>query len=99
MKSRGYISEKMNVAISCMCGDGTFKQRLENATMSALILLEDDDLFGDSIEHLSGDLTFILNWTKRNMVNGIIQQEPDKLQRKQLIEKMIRVLNASSAHE
>lgn len=88
MSSPGYVWEKMYVAVSCLCGDGSFKTRLENATVSALIRLNDDDLSGE----LGGDLAHILNWTKRNMVGGSIQKEPNELEKKELIEKMLHVL-------
>lgn len=92
MSSPGYVWEKMHVAIDCMCDDGPFKRRLENATVSALVRLKDDDLTGE----LSEDLKFILGWTKENLVGGTIQREPNELERKQLIEKMLHVLVETS---
>ncbi len=81
----------MNVAVRCLCGDGSFKARLENATVSALIHLN-DDLSGE----LAEDLKYILNWTKENMEDGIIQQEPDEHERKTLIDKMLHVLHETT---
>ncbi|MGH8491238.1 MAG: hypothetical protein ACREXS_20840 [Gammaproteobacteria bacterium] len=56
--------------------------------MSALMRLNDDDLSGE----LAGDLAHILGWTKRNMVAGSIQREPNELEKKELVEKMLHVL-------
>lgn len=88
MTSRSYVWQKMYVAVSCLCKEGSFKERLENATLSALIRLEEEDLDED----LSEDLKFILNWTKNNMVDGKIQKEPDEIERNVLIEKILHVM-------
>ncbi len=88
MSSLGYVWEKMYVAIGCLCGDGSFAARLENATISALIHLEEDDLTGE----LGQDLKYILGWTKNNILGGSIQKEPDELERNELIEKMLHVM-------
>lgn len=88
MNSPNYVWEKMYVAINCLCdGDDPFISRLENATISALSKLEDNDLEGE----LAEDLRFIFEWTKNNMINGKIQKEPDELKRKELIEKMLHI--------
>jgi len=88
MSSPDYVWEKMYVGIGCLCGDGPFISRLENATISALARLKDDDLRGE----LAEDLTFILRWTKNNITGGTIQEEPDELDRNKLIEKMLHVM-------
>jgi len=88
MSSPNYIWEKMYVAIDCLCGDGPFKERLESATVSSLIRLNDDDLNGE----LHDDLKYILDWTKRNISDGNIQKEPNEPERKKLIEKILHVL-------
>lgn len=89
MSSSNYVWEKMHVAISCLCDEGNFKTRLANATVSALVRLDDDDLSGE----LKQDLKYILDWTKGNLMNGVIQREPNELERKKLIEKMLHVLH------
>ena len=86
--SVNYVNEKIHVAVECLCGEGSFKKRLEDATVSALTRLEDKDLTGD----LSKDLKYILDWTKWNMEGGVIQTEPNEEERGQLIEKMLNVL-------
>ena len=86
--SEGYVWEKMVVAVECLCGDGTFMSRLENATCSALIRLEESDLDGA----LGEDLKFVLSLTSRNILSGKFQHEPDELERKKLVEKMLHVL-------
>ena len=91
MSSLNYVCEKMHVAIDCLCGDGPFISRLENATISALIRLKDDDLTGE----LAEDLKYILVWTKNNITDGKIQKEPDELERGKLIEKMLHVMLAT----
>lgn len=88
MSSPGYVWEKLYVAIDCLCGDGPFVSRLENATISSLIRLEESDLTGEIAE----DLIFILKWTKNNLINGSLQKEPDELERGKLIEKMLHVM-------
>jgi len=88
MSSPNYVWEKMHTAIDCLCGDGPFISRLENATISALVRLEDDDLTGE----LAEDLKFILGWTKNNIIGGKIQKEPDELEKNKLIEKMLHVM-------
>lgn len=88
MSSPGYVWEKLYVAIDCLCEDGSFVSRLENATVSSLVRLEESDLTGENAE----DLTFILKWTKHNLINGKIQKEPDELERHKLIEKILHVM-------
>ena len=85
MSSPHYVWEKMYVAVDCLCGDGPFINRLKNATVSALMRLEDDDLAGE----LAEDLKFILGWTKKNVVEW---REPNELERRELIEKMLHVM-------
>jgi hypothetical protein len=88
MSSPSYVWEKMYVAIDCLCREGSFVKRLENATASALIRLENTDLTGD----LAEDLKFILAWTRDNIAGGKLQNEPNELQRKELVEKMLHVM-------
>lgn len=88
MSSPNYVWEKMYVAVDCLCGDGQFKKRLENATVSGLIQLNDDDLSGE----LRDDLKYVLDWTKRNITEGHLQKEPNELERKMLIDKILHVL-------
>jgi len=90
--STNYIWEKMYVAVNCLCGEGSFKERLENATISALIRLHDEDLTGE----LKEDLEYIFNWTNRNIENGKILREPGELERKKLIEEMLHVLTETT---
>lgn len=92
MNSSDYVWEKMYAAICCLCSDGSFKSRLADATISALIRLDDEDLPGE----LGQDLKYILDWTKRNMVDAVIQREPGELERAKLIEKMMHVLNETT---
>ena len=88
MNSPNYVGEKMREAIECLCGDGSFAKRLENATVSALFILDQKDLTGE----LADDLKFILKWTKANIVGGKLQMEPGEMERKKLIEKMLHVM-------
>jgi hypothetical protein len=94
MNSNDYIWEKMLVAIECLCGEGSFKSRLENATNSALIRLRDDDAKGKMKE----DLEYIFELTRRNIKAGKILKEPDELERKKLIEKMLHILLETTRH-
>ncbi len=86
--SKDYVWEKMFVAVDSLCGEGSFKSRLENATVSALMRLEDNDLAGE----LADDLKYVLDWSKRNMKGGLLQKEPNELERSRLIEKMLHIL-------
>ena len=88
MNSQSYVWEKMYDAVDCLCGAGTFGERLAGATISALIRLDVSDLSGE----LAADLAFILKWTKHNLKGGAAIQLPDDLERKELIEKMLHVL-------
>ena len=88
MGSPNYVWEKMYVAIGCMCSDGSFTSRLENATISALTRLEENDLTGK----LGEDLKYILGWTKKNIVGGKIQRDLDELERNKLVEKMLHIM-------
>jgi hypothetical protein len=78
----------MYATIDCLCDDGPFMKRLESATTGALVHLNDDDLVGE----LAEDLRFILRWTKLNVVGGRIQKQPNELERKTPIEKMLHVM-------
>jgi len=88
MTSPDYVWDKMYVAIDCLCGPGSFVDRLEDATISSLVRLDEDDLTGE----LAEDLKFILGWTKNNIIDGKIQKPPDEFDRKKLIEKMLHVM-------
>jgi hypothetical protein len=89
--SRGYVWEKMYVAVSSMCGRSTLEERIYNATISALARLNDDDLDGE----LGEDLKYVLQWTKHNMADGVAKKAPDDVELSQLIEKMLRILEAT----
>jgi hypothetical protein len=91
--SENYIWQKMYLAVLCLCGEGSFRERLEGATL-ALVLLNDEDLTGK----LKEDLEYIFNWTNRNIEGGRIRREPGELDRKELIEKMLRVLLDTTEH-
>jgi hypothetical protein len=78
MSSPSYVWEQTYGAIRALCGDGPFTARLANASVSHLILLNDDDLLAGE---LGADLKYILDWTKRNLVGGVIQNQPDELEK------------------
>ena len=88
MSSPEYVWEKIHVAIECLCGEGPFSERLETATISALIRLEEQDLKGE----LGEDLRFVLQWTKKNMIDGRIQTHPDEITRSKLVKKMLHLM-------
>ena len=88
MSSTDYVAEKLGIAVGCLCSKGSFKERLEMATIPALVVLEEDDLTGE----LAEDLKYVLGWTKNNIRNGEIIREPDELERGTLIEKMLHLL-------
>jgi len=88
MAASDYVWEQMYVATLCLCGEGPFLKRLRDATISALHLLRDDDL---PVE-LREDLAYVMKWTRDNMVAGELRREPDELERKMLIEKILHVM-------
>lgn len=88
MNSAQYVWEKLFVAIDCMCGRGSFLKRLENATLSSLLRLDESDLSGA----LGDDLAYILGWTKDNMGPGGLQKLPDEPEQQALIDKMLHVM-------
>jgi hypothetical protein len=85
--SSGYVWEKMYVAIGCMCGKASLDDRLVNATISALMRLNEDDLSGE----LGDDLKYVLNWTKGNVVDERVTTLPDDVEHSILIEKMLHI--------
>lgn len=99
MSSRDYVWEQLLVGVTCLCGEGSFKQRLENATQSALSRLEYDDLVDPTNPQLNQELRFVLDWTKSNCVHGSIQKEPNDKEKAELIEKIIYLLNETFSHE
>ena len=88
MSNQSYVKEKIYLAVLSLCSDGSFEERLRSATISHFIQLEDDDLTGKTAE----DLKFVLDWTKRNIIEGEIQRLPDDMERKLFIEKLVDLL-------
>lgn len=87
--SPGYVWEKMYVAIGCMCGKGSLDDRLVNATISALMRLNEDDL---KPGELRDDLKYVLQWTKENVVAECATKLPDDIEHSKLVEKMLHIL-------
>jgi hypothetical protein len=88
------VSEKMFIAVSCLCNEGSFKERLKNAT-TALLELNNLEPAGE----LAADFKFIRKWTTQNMVNGVIQREPDEFERRKIVEKMLHVLTETAKRQ
>lgn len=89
MSSVGYVNEKLTAAVSILCGnDGSFTERLEDATLSALIRLNDEDLDGP----LRSELAFILQLSKFNMRGGKLLRSLSQEERNELIHKMVGIL-------
>ena len=95
MRSPSYVWEKMYAAVHCLCGEGSFTERLEGATTSALVRLTEDDV--EPTDELAEDFRYILHWTKDNMTAGKLDREPDVTVRSQLVDKMLHVMH--DAHE
>ena len=89
MRSPDYVWEKMYVALDCLCGEGSFRKRLEGATVSALIRLGEDDADGE----LGEELRYILDRTKNNMIDGKLVREPDGDERRKLTHNMLHVMS------
>jgi hypothetical protein len=89
--SHDYIYKKVFDAVTCLCGSAPDKQRLEDATIGALIRLHDEDLEGEFKE----DLEYIFRWTKWN-IKGQIQREPDAKEWNQLVQKMLSVMKTTT---
>jgi hypothetical protein len=86
----GYVWKKMYSAIWSMCGSGALEDRLCDATISALMRLEDHDL--DECQ-LGEDLKYVLGWTKHNLDGERhLKKLPDELQLRKLIETMLHIL-------
>ncbi|HZT01475.1 MAG TPA: hypothetical protein VFA39_04335 [Steroidobacteraceae bacterium] len=87
--SPGYVWEKMYGAVWSMCGSGSLADRLSNAGLG-LHTLEDHDLAEGELRQ---QLTYVLDWTKRNMAGDRgVKKLPDDLELRSLIEKMLSVL-------
>jgi len=76
-----------------MCGDGTFDSRLENATISALSRLNHDDLNGISSLQQIESLKFVLDWSKENVVGGVIPKPLDNTLKSNFIERLSSLTN------
>lgn len=89
MKNRRYVQEKLSVALLTLAeGDGTFRERLEGATVSALIRLNRGDLDSE----LDEQLDFILSLSAENIENGRLVRDPDPGERRRLVEAMMSLL-------
>jgi hypothetical protein len=88
--SPDYVCEKMHAAVWSMCGSGSLAQRLSDAGLT-LHTLEDHDLEEGELRQ---QLTYILDWTKRNSLfdDRNVKKLPDDLELRSLIEKMLNVL-------
>jgi hypothetical protein len=93
MSSRDYVLEKVSAAVNCMCGDGTFDSRLENATTSALSRLNHDDLNGLASLQQIENLKFVLDWSKENVVGGVIQRPLDNARKSNFIDRLISLMS------
>jgi hypothetical protein len=91
MRTRAdYVWEKMQTAIGCLCADGPFNIRLQNAAVDALHLIRAETLLlgGRARENLD----YILRWTADNIHEGRLLRKPDDVEKGKLIEMMISVL-------
>ena len=95
VKSPSYVWEKMYAAVHCLCGEGSFTQRLEGATISSLVRLSEDDV--DAEDELAEDFRYILHWTKGNMTAGKLDKEPNPTVRRQLVDKVLHVMHEAHA--
>ena len=88
--SPDYVWEKMYSAIWSMCGKGSLEERLSNASISALMHLEERDL---PEGRLREDLKYVLRWTKDNTAGDrSMKKLPDDLELRALTEKMLSIL-------
>ena len=90
MKEYHGVWENILKVVQCLCGEGTFKDRLQNAAASSFF--DERDLAIDDIKYLKSDLEYIFDWTKRNMESGKLLRQPDEMQRRKLVEAMLHVL-------
>ena len=92
MSSSRYVSEKVYVAVGCLCeGDASFTERLESATISALLRLNRDD----AVPEIADDLDFVLQLSRDNMRDGHLVRELDSGERRQFVEALLRILVAT----
>jgi hypothetical protein len=88
--SPDYVSEKMHLAITCMCGKGSLGERLADAGISAFAAVRDEDVGPGP---LNADLRYVLQWTKHNLKGDLdVTKLPDDLELGQIIEKMLHIL-------
>ena len=93
MASRDYLWEKIMVAVSCLCGGGSFEDRLHNAYISALMRLRVDD----APKTLSDDLRWVLTFCQDNALpEGRGMRKIGELDRKKLIDTLIHLLAETS---
>jgi hypothetical protein len=86
------VSEKVYVAVESLCeGDRSFTERLESATVSALLRLNRDD----AAPEIADDLDFVLKLSSDNMHDGRLVRELDSGERRQFVEALLRILVAT----
>jgi hypothetical protein len=80
----------MYSAVWSMCGKGSLEERLSDASISALMRLEERDLPEGELQE---SLKYVLKWTKHNMAGEhAMKKLPDDLELRSLIEKMLNIL-------
>jgi hypothetical protein len=96
MSREFYIWQKMHIAISTLCeSDRSFKERLEDATISALIQLNDNEPINSQ---LAEDLNYVLSKTKHNMKGGKLLSIGDEIENSQLVNKMLHILLETNSY-
>jgi hypothetical protein len=93
MAAVNYIWEKVSVAVECLCGNGTFEDRLCDAYVSSLSRLDSKDPPAE----LAADLTWVLTKCKQYLVPGADRMRSvAETDRRNIAKKLVHVLTETS---
>jgi hypothetical protein len=93
MAAVNYIWEKVSVAVECLCGNGTFEDRLCDAYVSSLSRLDSKDPPAE----LAADLNWVLTKCKQYLVPGTDRMSSvSETDRRNIAKKLVHVLTETS---
>jgi hypothetical protein len=93
MAAVNYIWEKVSVAVECLCGNGTFEERLCDAYVSSLSRLDSKDPPAE----LAADLNWVLTKCKQYLVPGADRMgSVTETDRRNIAKKLVHVLIETS---
>ena len=86
-RTSDYLKENIVLAIKCLCLEGSFKNRFEDACGTALLRLKNDDLKGEYSE----DLKYVLRECSK-MKNGTFEHNFNEETIGKITENLIGIL-------